>query len=227
MNQILKSKKAMMSIKVIIGIFLAVIIILATFSFIIKFYSAFLESKDSSFQNFDSLCIQVKELISDKKNLATIQAFPFYLSKDWIVIGIDSNWNDEKKVDSHHDQVIPRPSQCTAGAACLCMWKEEGGGDYDKPPEKCYSFPKNDPIYFSGADGYEDFYGHENKENNIKEYCAHRIAARNNYYTKNNIDIPQGYYYTFTSIPEDFDCPFDYPGKGKHGVNDGYSKNFI
>ena len=231
----MKNKKGVeLATKAIIGICLAVAIILLTFSFFSEAFNTFLGTKDASIHNFHNLHNKIKEMLNNPmENIMTEQAFPFYISsgnadtQEWILIGIDSTWDDEKKVDGNEDESIPRPAQCPEDRACLCLYKQTGGKDYDEPPEMCKHF--NQPnVYISGADGYERFYGHENKENNIKEdeNWQARIKAREKYYTDNNLPLPESIVYTLTNMPEDSPYKHD-DNQGKAGFNDGYSKNYI
>ena len=160
----INSKKGVVeSTKVLMDIIIVAVILLVSLAAFITFSNLF-SAGDHSLANFDTLTAKIQAMATDPDQLV-YETLPYYISKDYILVGFNSEWTAEKNVnvDNADSPTIPKPDSCI-GYSCLCIYESHNGDDFDDENEKpirCVNYDSN--IFFTGADGYEQ-YGGENYE---------------------------------------------------------------
>jgi len=165
--------------KELIGLVIALILVIGIVELWLNLYGSTLNNNgnmDSA--SFYSLGFQIDEMLEDTQHsFLTEEGFPLYLSSDdpeYILVGFDSNRGAQEGTEfSIHNsgERIPNPEiypSCGIDSACLCLYKNHNGKDFDdddEGPLDCYEF-EEDNIYFSGADGWDDYVGNGNDAKN-------------------------------------------------------------
>lgn len=107
-----------MSLKAIMGMVLAAIIVMATILFWNQLYSMFFGNKidPNTLASFNRLTADIKDMADNKINEKTI---PYYINDDYVLIGFNEQRNYVKETCAK-DSDVAKPSMCRT-SACLCI----------------------------------------------------------------------------------------------------------
>ena len=137
---------------------LVAIIIIATVTFFNKVWAVFNSKKDDgSIANFDRLYNDVKDLLESPDAMA-YKLDPFFIGSGKILMGFDTNWDDQKNSVVGTLFNAYKPFKCGNGA-CICLytsdWKPNDPAKRDQGVVSCRSeaFRDKDIAFISeGSD---------------------------------------------------------------------------
>jgi hypothetical protein len=137
---------------------LAVIVILATFSFFAKLVklpsnNIGTQEQQGTLANLEIIGNKIQGFLEDPEDTISEQDYPYFIGTDFILVGFDKIWNDNKIVKkAGFDEKISKPLECFS-KACLCIYDSKVGKDFSSSelPLDCTVFEEN--IIFLGING--------------------------------------------------------------------------
>lgn len=117
--------------------------------------------------NLDSLHQSIIFLLNQKDVYATKQTPLFIQENAYIIVGF--NANDDKVQSGCYDETATRPLACPQGRACLCLYEDTNGQDFDDDaggpakPITCRTLPGN-VLLLAPSNKFEDYEPDQNDE---------------------------------------------------------------
>ena len=146
------NKRAGISEHGILNIIFAVIVVIALFVTMPVIYRVIMGGGGGTARTasvaLDSLSQGVFKLAADQSTFLAIRNYPLFIQPDAYII-VAFNSNDDKVKSYCENEDASRPKECLPGKACLCLYLESNGHDFDggiwkgPPPIKCDIFPEN------------------------------------------------------------------------------------
>jgi hypothetical protein len=133
---------------------LAAIIILATFNFITnKIGKSILgdvgsQEDQATKTNFIELTIKIQELLNNPRSTIEEKDFPYFLGKDFALVGISKS-KDTSHIKIIDDFLVIKPPECY-NIACLCLFKYNSEQTRSNQILPCKEFEEN--VFFSKKD---------------------------------------------------------------------------
>jgi len=197
----------------IIGIVMAVIGVIALTLLIVRLSKPFFgkQDYDATKNNFDELTDKVQELLDNKKDFAVERNFPYFIDKNYVLIGFDKDWDEDVYIDNcirtkEIEQKAFKPSRCS-DKACLCLYKTAlTYWDEDKKEDNvlhCAVFDGN--IIFLSKHVTQDIaYDNRDDEGRTKlmsnNYGKERDISNPDYEIKTTAQYKEYAYLSFNSI---------------------------
>jgi len=138
-----KKKKGFITLQEAIILFFGALILVGMIWFMVKLYSLFIsDPDDGSIANFRRLHKEVIKLLEDQDSYPQTKQLNYFTSKDYVVVGFDTEWDAFKGKEKHYrnlifgelgivkDQLF-KPLRC-GNSACLCLYKK---GDLPSEPQ--------------------------------------------------------------------------------------------
>ena len=127
LNSLIKNKSGdTWTLREIVTIVLAAIIVIGLAAFLYEIQAAIFQKKDDgSIANFDRLYPEIKDLMTSTEP-RDYKIINYYLSSDYVIVGFDTEWDNQKKVayGSLRNYNIYKPSKCGT-SACICLYNDE------------------------------------------------------------------------------------------------------
>jgi len=216
---------------VVIGIIiLIVIVIIGT-----RFLGMFMNKGEGqhTIANFQTLGLMIQELAEDGKDFSVIKGHPYFIGKDYLLVGFDKEWNNQFGADYMGDENFKKPNQCK-NKACLCLYKRGYFGEKSSEIQGDCFLLDDDVAFISAVRGttadlsgpqkddfYQPFYRHdccigkEDKEKKSKQcFCA--VASGLDRY-----DLPGGLWNNY------YPPAYHYDGSGEIITRKHYESLFI
>jgi hypothetical protein len=139
----------------ILGAAVVILIIIIAAAFATFYFGE--KNKEFAINNFIALSNKIETLSKSREQFDVQRAFPFYLPSNFVVVGFNKGWDNNKISDGCEPEPVRKPSgidgkegkKCE-NSACICLFTNNDdfmdGDDYNVELVQCHPFPKADYI---------------------------------------------------------------------------------